>query len=189
MPSPLELWLIRHGETTANAERSISGWSDVSLTPRGDQQARHVRKWLEGERFDGVWCSDLERAVSTARIAHGEANVDRRLREMHFGEIEGKHFEEIDPHYKDTLLEFDDFNAPGGEKMADFRARLLDFVSSLGSGKHLLFTHGGAIRILARDRGDDRFVSNGGLVIIDWNARRLLKVREIDGPLATPRHV
>lgn len=186
MPGTLEIWLVRHGETIANAERNISGWTDVPLTPRGERQASYVRRWLEDVEFDSVWSSDLVRAVTTARIAHGEPRTDERLREMHFGEIEGRHFEEIDPHYKTTLLEFDDFNAPGGETMGEFRARLLDFIGDLPPGRHLLFTHGGVIRILARDRGDDRFVSNGGLVILDWNARKLLEVREIEGIPSTP---
>jgi probable phosphoglycerate mutase len=179
MPHDLELWLVRHGETTANAAKIVSGWSDVPLTARGEAQAAVVNAWLAGRPFDGVWSSDLSRAVSTARIAWGAATPDRRLREMHFGEIEGHRFEEVDPAVKASLLEFEDFCAPGGETMAGFRARLIDFVEALPRGRHLLFTHGGVIRVLARDRGDDRFVSNGGLVVLDWTAARLVEVREI----------
>lgn len=186
MPSRLEIWMIRHGETTANAERNISGWSDVPLTDRGQEQARYVRSWLEGVEFDGVWSSDLVRAVSTARIAFGEPRIDRRLREMHFGNLEGRNFEEVDALHKESLLEFERFDAPSGETMAQFRERLLDFVGDLPDGRHLLFTHGGVIRMLARDRGDDRFVSNGGLVILDWDARKLVEVREIEGIPSTP---
>jgi len=53
----LELWLVRHGETLASRDGVLAGWADVPLTPRGVAQAEAVRPALEGEGFDGVWCS------------------------------------------------------------------------------------------------------------------------------------
>jgi probable phosphoglycerate mutase len=174
------LWLVRHGETTANASRTISGWTDVPLTKKGEEQARAAKQWLEGTSFESVWSSDLHRAVSTSRLAWGEPKIDRRIREMHFGRIENRQFEEIDPHYRETLMEFVDFEAPGGEKMYDFKRRLLEFVKQLRPGRHLLLTHGGVIRALTQNLGEDRFVSNGGLVTVDWTAQEILCVRESD---------
>ncbi len=76
-----ELWLVRHGETPASLARKLAGWEDVPLTAHGEEQARALRPALEGERFDGVWCSDLQRAVRTARLAcTEEPRRDRRLR-------------------------------------------------------------------------------------------------------------
>ncbi len=178
MTLPMELWLVRHGETTANATRRISGWTDVPLNERGEEQARAVGALLERERFDSVWSSDLTRATTTARIASGEPKIDRRLREMHFGDLENRLFEEIDPHYKKTLLEFIDFAAPGGENIEEFRTRLLGFISTLLAGRHLIFTHGGVIRILTQNMGQDRFVGNGGVIAVNWNAGKILFVKE-----------
>jgi probable phosphoglycerate mutase len=54
-----ELWLVRHGETTASAGRRVAGWSDPPLTDNGRRQAEAVRATLDGADFHSVWSSDL----------------------------------------------------------------------------------------------------------------------------------
>ncbi|HOC41519.1 MAG TPA: histidine phosphatase family protein [Thermoanaerobaculales bacterium] len=173
-----ELWLVRHGETTASAGRRIAGWSDPPLTDVGRRQAEAVRASLDGNPFDSVWSSDLDRAVSSARLAWGEPQVDRRLREVHFGPFEGRDYDEVDGGLTDVFMVFRGFEIPGGESHAQFRQRVHGFVDELQAGRHLLFVHGGVIRILTQDLGLDRFVATGSLVVVDWTARRLLEVRE-----------
>jgi probable phosphoglycerate mutase len=185
MTFPIELWLVRHGETTANATRRVSGWTDVPLNERGEEQARSVGALLERESFDSIWSSDLKRATTTARIALCEPKIDRRLREMNFGDLENRLFEEIDQHYKKTLLEFIDFAAPGGENIEGFQTRVLDFISTLIAGRHLIFTHGGVIRVLTQSMGQDRFVGNGGVVAVNWSAGKILFVKEIESAMKT----
>ena len=174
----LELWLVRHGETTRSVAREIAGWSDPPLTERGRRQARALRPKLNGELFDGVWCSDLRRAKTTAALAWGEAAPDPRLREFNFGEMEEAPFEAIDPGLAAQAMRFRDFHAPGGENNTVFRARLEDFLGDLPPGRHLLFVHGGVIRSLVQDLGIDRFVATCSVVGVDWSAQRLLFVDE-----------
>ncbi|MBN2340468.1 MAG: histidine phosphatase family protein [Deltaproteobacteria bacterium] len=178
MSFPLELWLVRHGETEANAERRISGWTNVQLTENGIAQAKAVRAKLAGQIFDGVWCSDLQRAIDTALLAYGSATVDARIKEMNFGELEDIFWEEADPGLTSALLAFESFAAPGGEDLHQFRARLLSFVESLERGKHLIFTHGGVIRMLCKQFGLDRFLKNASLIKIDWTHRTLISIEE-----------
>ena len=52
------------------------------------------------------------------------------------------------------------------------------FVDELPRGRHLLFVHGGVIRILTQDLGLDRFVATGSVVGVDWTRRELLFVNE-----------
>ena len=52
------------------------------------------------------------------------------------------------------------------------------FTTELPAGRHLLFVHGGVIRVLTQDLGLDRFVPTGTLVGLDWSERRVLFVRE-----------
>ena len=177
-PPPLELWLVRHGETEANAHRRISGWTNVNLTSIGIAQARAVRAKLNGTDFDSVWSSDLQRAIDTAKLAYGAAQVDRRIREMHFGELEDLHWEDADPRLTASLLAFDGFHPPGGENLDEFRQRLLGFIDELPVGRHLLFTHGGVIRMLCKQFGLDRFLKNASLIKINWTARKLISIDE-----------
>jgi probable phosphoglycerate mutase len=179
-----ELWLARHGETPASRERTLAGWIDVPLTERGQAQAAALRPAFADQEFDGVWSSDLVRAVTTARLAWGEPTPDRRLREISFGDLEGVGYTALDEGVRDALMRFDGFQAPGGESFADLRTRVLGFVDELPPGRHALFTHGGVVRMLAREVGEDRFVPTGTLVVLDWDARQLLSVHEGEG---TPR--
>jgi probable phosphoglycerate mutase len=176
-----ELWLVRHGETPASRGRTLAGWSDVPLTERGEDQARALRPLLAGERFDGVWSSDLRRAVATARLAWGEPRQDRRLREMSFGSLEGQLWETLDPASQEALARFEGFAAPGGESFEDLRSRVISFLDGLPAGRHLLFTHGGVVRLLSREVGEDRFVPTGTLLVVDWEGRRLLSRQDGQG--------
>ncbi len=178
MKASLELWLARHGETTYSAAKRVAGWSDPPLTDNGRRQAEALRAVIDGRRFVGVWSSDLDRAVESARLAWGEPRADRRLRECHFGALEGCTYEEADTTYGEVFHAFRGFQAPAGESHEDFRARVLDFVASLEPGRHLLFVHGGVIRVLTQDLGVDRFIPTGSLLGLDWDAREVLFVRE-----------
>lgn len=179
MTAFLELWLVRHGETVANANKRISGWTNVPLSVDGEAQAKAIRPLLSAQTFDGVWSSDLHRAVHTAKLAYGPPVTDKRIREMHFGDLEDQHWESADPRHTQALLKFEDFQAPGGENLNGFRQRLMDFVSSLPMGRHLIFTHGGVIRMLTKELGLDRFVKNAGVLKINWTTQTLLSVDEL----------
>ena len=179
-----ELWLVRHGETPASRSRTLAGWTDVPLTERGESQAAALKPVFAGESFDGVWASDLVRALTTARLAWGEPRTDQRLREIHFGDLEGADYMAMDGTVQEELTRFEGFAAPGGESFDDLRARVLSFVDELPPGRHALFAHGGVVRMLAREVGEDRWVPTGTLLVVDWDSRKLLSAREGEG---TPR--
>jgi probable phosphoglycerate mutase len=176
-----ELWLVRHGETPASREQTLAGWTDVPLTERGEVQAMALRPLFAGRSFEGVWSSDLVRALATARLAWGEPTQDRRLRELSFGELEGAEYMKMDPRVQGGLKRFEGFTAPGGESFDQLRDRVMSFVDALPPGRHAVFTHGGVIRLLVRELGEDRFVPTGTLLVVDWEARRLLSRHEGEG--------
>jgi probable phosphoglycerate mutase len=180
-PGSLELWLVRHGETTHSRDGTLAGWSDIPLTAAGEQQAAAVRPLLAGERFAGVWSSDLMRARRTAELAWGEARAERRLREINFGRLEGLSWATLDEGYKRALAGFAGFDPPEGETIEAMRARVFAFLDALPPGRHLIFTHGGVIRALTREVGEDSFLPTGSVAAIDWTGRRLLFVRRQDG--------
>ncbi len=178
MKRHLELWLTRHGETTYSASKRVAGWSDPPLTDNGRRQAEALRAVIDGSEFTGVWSSDLQRAVESARLAWGDAVPDARLRECNFGALEGCSYHEADTTYGEVFREFRNFQAPDGESHGEFCARIRQFVEDLDPGRHLLFVHGGVIRALTQDLGLDRFVATGTLVTLDWDAAKAVVMHE-----------
>ncbi|WP_025763596.1 histidine phosphatase family protein [Dyadobacter tibetensis] len=88
----LNIYLLRHGETTYNADGNrYCGRTDAALTPKGLQQALMVKAQLRDTTFDAVYSSPLQRAYITAQTASGkEVTTDERLIEVDFGLWEGK---------------------------------------------------------------------------------------------------
>ncbi|MCH4056572.1 MAG: 2,3-diphosphoglycerate-dependent phosphoglycerate mutase [Lactobacillaceae bacterium] len=93
-----KLVLVRHGESTANAENIYTGWTDVDLTDRGVAQARQVGKLLAGIDFmpTAVHTSVLLRAIKTANIICEARHwlylpiyKSWRLNERHYGALRG----------------------------------------------------------------------------------------------------
>lgn len=164
----LRLVLVRHGATDWSEAGRFCGWADMPLNARGREQARNLRRRLEGRRFTGVWSSDLRRATETARLAVGRAIRDPRLRELDFGNLEGMRWEECPVPVRQALLGFDGFRAPGGESVFMLRARVTAFVEELLDGEHLVFTHGGVIRLFARERGQEGRIGPGGLRMVTY---------------------
>ncbi|RME77269.1 2,3-diphosphoglycerate-dependent phosphoglycerate mutase [Candidatus Woesearchaeota archaeon] len=91
------LVLLRHGESTWNKENRFTGWTDVPLTKKGEEEARHAGRILKenGFTFDVVFTSFLKRAIQTAQIVLDEMNLSPlivktwRLNEKHYGALQG----------------------------------------------------------------------------------------------------
>ncbi|MCZ6631722.1 MAG: 2,3-diphosphoglycerate-dependent phosphoglycerate mutase, partial [Actinobacteria bacterium] len=92
------LILLRHGQSTWNLENLFSGWTDVGLTPLGEQEARTAGKLMveEGLHPDVLHTSVLTRAIDTATLALSEAGWTDlptkrswRLNERHYGALQG----------------------------------------------------------------------------------------------------
>ena len=93
------LVVLRHGESTWNAENRFTGWTDVDLSEAGEAEARSAGQLLaaeEGLRIDVVHTSVLTRAVRTANLALDEMALGYlpvrrhwRLNERHYGALQG----------------------------------------------------------------------------------------------------
>ncbi|MFC4030084.1 2,3-diphosphoglycerate-dependent phosphoglycerate mutase [Streptomyces polygonati] len=93
------LVLLRHGESTANADGVFTGWTDAPLTERGREQARGAGRLLAGAGLlpDVVHTSVLCRTVTTADLVLDETGRDWvpahrswRLNERHYGALTGR---------------------------------------------------------------------------------------------------
>jgi 2,3-bisphosphoglycerate-dependent phosphoglycerate mutase len=167
----MTLWLVRHGDTEWSEQGRLCGWADPPLSPAGIEQAARLPSRLRHRRFDAAWSSDLARASEFARLSFGEARPDVRLREIDFGDIEGKTWDELDGATQAALLRFEGFAAPGGESVETLRERVLGFLGELGPGTQLIFTHGGVIRLLQGLSGSGHSPRPGELVVLAWPLR------------------
>ena len=75
----VKLVLLRHGESQWNLENRFTGWTDVDLTPKGEQEAQTSGKILaeEGFVFDLIYTSLLARAIHTMEICLSEMQIDK----------------------------------------------------------------------------------------------------------------
>lgn len=94
---PVELYLVRHGQTMLNTTDRVQGWADSPLTKDGVEVAEYLGKGLKGVQFEKAYSSDSGRAIETAKIVldqSGNKNMDtiqrKNLREACFGEFEGE---------------------------------------------------------------------------------------------------
>ncbi|MEL7896275.1 histidine phosphatase family protein [Vreelandella neptunia] len=161
----VELVAVRHGITAWNLERRYQGQQDIPLLfPDAEAGLLELRDALVDERFDAIYSSDLNRCQQTLAWAEvAKANVplslEPRLRELDFGEYEGKVYDELKelPHYRAWIDSVGELQIPGGESAAQLRERLDAWLHDLavnaradGHKKVLAVTHGGVIREMRR---------------------------------------
>ena len=92
-----QLVLLRHGQSIWNRDKKFTGWSDIPLSTKGEQEAEQAAYLLKqaGFTFDLCFTSSLQRAKTTARIVLSAMQLDLpvheswRLNERHYGALEG----------------------------------------------------------------------------------------------------
>tara|TARA_B100000609_G_scaffold198374_1_gene197852 strand:+ start:1986 stop:2726 length:741 start_codon:yes stop_codon:yes gene_type:complete len=94
----MKLILLRHGESQWNLENKFTGWTDVSLTKKGEEEAKQAGQRIiqEGITVSSVYTSLLIRAIETTNIVCNEINFEHsrisyewRLNERHYGALQG----------------------------------------------------------------------------------------------------
>lgn len=94
----IKLVLLRHGQSEWNLSNLFTGWTDVSLSPKGVEEAKEAGRLLKekGYTFDVAFSSVLKRANDTMNLAlgeMGETNIPKsftwRLNERHYGALQG----------------------------------------------------------------------------------------------------
>ena len=99
-----QLVLLRHGQSQWNLENKFTGWTDVPLTDRGEQEAHQAGQRLKAEnyQFDLVLTNLLKRCIKTAWITMEEIDqmwlpVEKhwQLNERFYGDLTGKNKAEV----------------------------------------------------------------------------------------------
>jgi 2,3-bisphosphoglycerate-dependent phosphoglycerate mutase len=153
------LFLVRHGTTIWHAENRYAGVTDIELDRAGYEQAERLGVWASGARLNAIWCSPLNRARQTAdpaaRMTGLDLHIEKRLREIDFGRLEGKTMSEAEQLYPEEIWRFRSDPAanpmPGGEDphLAAYRvvAALQNIAAAYPSGRVLIVAHNTIIRL------------------------------------------
>ncbi|MFJ6212685.1 histidine phosphatase family protein [Streptomyces sp. NPDC092296] len=132
--------MVRHGRTTANANRVLMGGTDAPLLPASLEEAEQLGRNLALGSTTVIYSSDQPRALRTAHLIGAPGRLrptpDEHLRERHFGRYTLSTFTDleqepawpaVDTHY--------DVRPEGGESLRDVETRvftrLLDLHSTL----------------------------------------------------------
>ena len=94
----MKLVLIRHGESDWNRKNLFTGWTDVELTEKGEDEGRTAGRLLKENGFDFDLCytSYLKRAIHTLQFVLQQMDrdwlpvvKDWKLNERHYGALQG----------------------------------------------------------------------------------------------------
>jgi len=109
----MKLILLRHGESKWNLENRFTGWTDVGLTSKGEEEAKDSGLLLCKEKIevDIVYTSLLKRAINTMKICLKHMNKTKvetfyswRLNERHYGALQGLNKSETALKYGDKQV-------------------------------------------------------------------------------------
>ena len=126
----MKIYFAAHATTTDNEAKIASGWKDAELSEVGLKQAKELGEFFENIKIDLICTSDLKRAVDTVKIAFGEnfpVIIDKRLRELNYGDFNGKPSEIVEPMKLQKIKE----PFPNGESYEQAVSRVQDFYREL----------------------------------------------------------
>jgi alpha-ribazole phosphatase len=175
------LILVRHCEPQEDARGLCYGRLDIGLSDAGREHANRLGTALRRHQWDAVYSSPRLRARETAVAVNRDVLIDDDLREIDFGELEGRSYDEIaatDPElYRAWMDRPTSVRFPGGESFAELKVRALEALDRIRAVHEaaVVVTHGGVLRgglaawlgmpDEAIFRLDQRY---GGVTIVDW---------------------
>jgi 2,3-bisphosphoglycerate-dependent phosphoglycerate mutase len=160
-----QLILVRHGESLWNLENRFTGWVDIDLSPKGEEEARIAGLLLKPYKIDYVFTSALKRAQHTTDIVLEQSgNKDlpvaknEALNERHYGDLQGLNKTDIGKEFGQEQLKIwrrsYDVPPPNGESLKDTQERCIPYYKEhieplLKKGKNILVSaHGNSLRAL-----------------------------------------
>jgi broad specificity phosphatase PhoE len=130
----MEIYFIRHGESTANKDKIYQGWSDVHLSKSGLEQANKLVKFFEqnNTKFNTIYSSSHVGAIETAQpllscAVNNKIITKNNLRSINVGEWSGIAIDYVKRNLgRDYSLwknKPEEFKFPGGESIIDVLIR------------------------------------------------------------------
>ncbi|MES2953716.1 MAG: class I tRNA ligase family protein [Patescibacteria group bacterium] len=157
------IWLMRHGEAPhyVNSVADSGRKTELHLTERGREQARASAEKLKDKGIEVIIASDITRARETAEITAevlgipvSEIRYDERLREIDFGDFDGKPISMYRSYFNNLSERFTK-RPPNGENLTDIRTRvgaaLREAMDKIVGKKVLFVAHETPLWMLAAD--------------------------------------
>ncbi len=126
----MKIYFAAHSTSKDNEAELSSGWKDVELSELGIQQSKELGERFENMGIDLVCCSDLKRAVDTVKIAFEDKIpliIDKRLRELNYGDFTGKPSSIVGPMKRERIKK----PFPNGESYEHAMERAHQFYQEL----------------------------------------------------------
>ena len=183
--------LVRHGQSTANAQGIWQGQMDFPLSKEGRRQASLAGTGLSDEPFEGLYSSPLSRAFETAEIIRdrtgfaGEVVPLGGLSERHGGILEGHTWAEQEhrnPELAEKFLalpEEERWPLVGAETDEEVIARFEAALESIrvlhpAGSRLVVVSHGGVMRAYLREHfgpevlPGNRRAANASITRLQW---------------------
>ena len=154
------LYLIRHGESASNVDKTFTGQLDAELSDLGRKQASCIASYFLGKHIDRIYASDLSRAYETAlplsKICRVPIVQNAAFREIYGGKWEGEKFADLQDMYPEdyALWRNDIGNAhpTEGESIREVAKRTTqaveDIVANHPGETIVIATHACPIRVM-----------------------------------------
>ncbi|MBN2873733.1 MAG: histidine phosphatase family protein [Spirochaetales bacterium] len=165
MVKPTSFFILRHGETVANADSRIQGRSEYPLNDTGRAQAATLAEYLMGRNVRRLLHSPLSRAAETAEILCRRLGVatgaepEPLLVELDTGRFSGLTLEEAAMRYPEEFSRFRHRSweaVPDAERASVLYQRAMDAWTVIkrtaieAGGNVAVVSHGGTIQWLVR---------------------------------------
>lgn len=155
----LTLYFLRHGQTSASRANAFCGSIDPELTAEGEEMAREFAEAYKQTKWAAIFGSPMKRTRATAgplcEAVGMEMQVRDGLKEINYGDWEGKSVEEVSKQYHDEHIKWladPGWNAPTkGERAVAIAHRVLQVIEEIKKGypdgNVLIVSHKATIRI------------------------------------------
>jgi probable phosphoglycerate mutase len=156
----LTLYFLRHGQTTCSRDNAFCGSIDPDLTADGQAMAEAFAAAYRSFPWAAVYASPMRRTLATARPLCEAASleVQRRdgLKEINYGQWEGKSVEEVSRAFHDDYIRWTAdpawYPPTGGERAVTIATRAMQVVEEIkqrhADGNVLVVSHKATIRIM-----------------------------------------
>ena len=154
-----KLILVRHAVTDDNELARLSGYIDSQVSEQGKSQIEKLTDYLKDEKIDKIYTTTSSRTKETVKLLAQINKIDiqesEALKEINFGDFEGKDFKEIQKNYPDEfnkmISEGYEYKYPNGESLIECYERVSKEIKLIleYNGKDstiLVCSHAGTIR-------------------------------------------